>query len=377
MNKFSGLVLLFLCAANADNCIPGETCLEERTCTADIRCPRFDDGNSAVLVPHPDCRKFFKCSSGRACEYQCPGVLHFNPVQLACDWPDKACCDSNRSCSTEQCIPGLTCRVNDGNHFINQDIPPIVHNTEQRNQTGAFGNNVITCINNHRCPMNDDPYNPVVLQHANCQKFYKCSNGQACELSCPLGFHFNAQTGGCDHPNNACCDSSASCTGSSSISTKCHIDSRCPLYEDSMNPTHLQHSNCSLFYKCANGKACELSCPHGQHFSKALDRCEFPNVACCDTTVPCTATPSFVPVINPPSSETWTGPGNRTACKQDTRCHSVNGPRNLLLRHENCTKFYQCFSGYACEFVCPPGLHFDERRQVCQWTQNSTCNAAA
>ncbi|XP_058458185.1 uncharacterized protein LOC131434918 [Malaya genurostris] len=457
MNIFLKIILFSLLAAHTKACSPGETCPEERSCTADFRCPRFDDGDSAVLIPHTDCTKFFKCSSGRACEYQCPGVLHFNPRELACDWPDKACCDSNVVCKAQRCIPGLNCGLNDGNRPHNPNVPPITNDFEeriqtntgnnerclpginctldnenqlpnqnipprsngfegrdqmnignnnqcipgltctlhddmripnqnipsisdefdQRNQIGTLENVAISCFTNNRCPINDDLNNPVVLQHTNCQRFYKCFNGQACELLCPAGQHFNARSGACDHPNIACCDSSVACTGSTSISTNCQYDSRCSLYEDSMNPTHLPHTNCDLFYKCAHGKACQLSCPQGQHFSRAHGRCEFPNIACCDPTVPCHSVLSWETITNPPSSETPPTSGNSAGCKPDARCTSIDGPRKLLLRHESCSKFYQCFSGYACEFVCPLGLQFDERQQLCQWSQNSSCSMAA
>lgn len=38
-----------------------------------------------------------------------------------------------------------------------------------------------------------------------CTKFYECSHGQAAELTCPNGLHFNPKEGVCDWPEFAGC----------------------------------------------------------------------------------------------------------------------------------------------------------------------------
>jgi hypothetical protein len=56
---------------------------------------------------------------------------------------------------------------------------------------------------NPNCPEGDDPWNPTHLAHpTDCGKFYKCLNGRAFELSCPVGQQWNAKEKYCDYPIN-------------------------------------------------------------------------------------------------------------------------------------------------------------------------------
>lgn len=88
---------------------PCSTGCPEFNCTKDIRCFSTIASKEAVLLPHTNCRKFYKCQSGfLACEFDCPKGLHFNKKKSVCDWPWLACCDKNIPC-IDPCIPGVTC----------------------------------------------------------------------------------------------------------------------------------------------------------------------------------------------------------------------------------------------------------------------------
>ncbi|XP_055538565.1 probable chitinase 10 [Wyeomyia smithii] len=400
------LLLFCLCCSAAKACTGGETCPQEEQCDLDIRCPRVDDGDSAVLIPHADCSKFYKCASGRTCVYRCPANLHFNPVELACDRPEKACCDRSQPCNSGGHM-GLTYNLdyysmystnsNNSNldyyniystysNHTNQIKPPTINNLESINQPITYSNDGSSCFDHNQCPLNDNPNDPVALPSTSCQQFYKCSLGKACLLSCPTGLHFNQQTKYCDYPEIACCDRLVPCTGSIHISTNCQNDTRCPIGEDPNNPTHLPHSNCGMFYKCSYGKACELPCPQGQHFSPVHNRCEYPTVACCDPSIPCSTAASHLspqnpsapqnPSVpqNPSAPQVWTDDRNTIQCNLNSRCGLSNEKKNIYLRHASCSKYYQCNGGRACEFQCPQGLHFNEREKVCQWPQYAACS---
>ncbi|KAL9704456.1 hypothetical protein quinque_007974 [Culex quinquefasciatus] len=309
-------------------CIPSIAAQNGGNCAIDPRCPRFDTGDSAVLVPHPDCGKFYKCALGKACEYNCPANLHFNPILLTCDYPHVACCSRD---------------------------------------------------------------------HSSCEKFYMCSGGEACEVDCPPGLHFNAQQSRCDYQDAACCDTSIPCarTNLEVPMSSCIPDVRCSLYENPFDPTHLPHpTNCNRFYKCSYGKACELPCPQGQHFSVAMNRCEFPEVACCDKSIRCSG-PYAVSDLYPetrdepikpaepvePREEPTKAPNAPTpesirinTCFEAQQCPDGDGRMNQLMRHNDCTKFFSCFQGTICEFVCPIGLHFNERSKVCDKPEIAQCS---
>ncbi|XP_029179219.1 peritrophin-1-like [Nylanderia fulva] len=64
----------------------------------EVECPNRGpkDGEEAILIPHPtNCKHYFVCDYGRAVVMECPDGLHFNPVELVCDFPWHAGCTSN------------------------------------------------------------------------------------------------------------------------------------------------------------------------------------------------------------------------------------------------------------------------------------------
>lgn len=65
------------------------------------------------------------------------------------------------------------------------------------------GTSADVCGPNPRCPAG---YYDYMLPHFDCEKFYLCENGIACEQNCPAGLHFNAFRQRCDAPEQACCD---------------------------------------------------------------------------------------------------------------------------------------------------------------------------
>ncbi|EAT40559.1 AAEL007711-PA [Aedes aegypti] len=139
-----------------------------------------------TLLPHEnDCTRFYKCSNGQACLMQCRAGEHFSEKLLRCEWPNYACCDKNIPCEpfpdpTDPCWPNpcpvLDCRPDSG------------------------------------CPTIDDPLNPIHIRNpASCLSFYKCLQGQACLISCPVGQHWSNQLQRCEWPHIACCDPNVVC----------------------------------------------------------------------------------------------------------------------------------------------------------------------
>lgn len=89
----------------------------EFECHKDLRCFSTATSKEAVLLPHTNCSKFYKCQAGfMACEFDCPRGLHFNKDKMVCDWPWLACCDPKLPCP-EPCIPTLTCPPTGKNPF--------------------------------------------------------------------------------------------------------------------------------------------------------------------------------------------------------------------------------------------------------------------
>uniref|UniRef100_A0A8W7P7F3 Chitin-binding type-2 domain-containing protein n=1 Tax=Anopheles coluzzii TaxID=1518534 RepID=A0A8W7P7F3_ANOCL len=161
--------------------------------------------------------------------------------------------------------------------------------------------------------------------------------------------------------------------GMALVDATCILDARCPLVEDANKPTHLSHSDCKKFSICSYGQACEKSCPEGQHWSTALQRCEWPNVACCDPSVACDPTLANPTVV--PEATTIDTPV-ASLCTADARCplyEDQNNPTHLS--HEsNCAQFYTCSYGRRCLKQCPTGLHFSVLLQRCEHPSVACCD---
>ncbi|XP_062562791.1 probable chitinase 10 [Armigeres subalbatus] len=262
------------------------------------------------------------------------------------------------------------------------------------------------CQLDARCAGVQDPMNPLKLPHTDCGKFYKCSGGFACEMSCPAGLHWSSTLNRCEWPHIACCDENVVCspcpeqcvTGSttptttststtttSSITTtpsttvdpcypcvtQCVDDARCPITENPMVPTLLPHeNNCTNFYKCSNGQRCLMSCRTGEHFSVALQRCEWPNFACCDATFPCEPFPN-------PSDPCWPDGCPVLNCRPDIGCPITDDPMNPihLANPASCLSFYKCLLGEACLVECPAGQHWSQDLKRCEWPNIACCDS--
>ncbi|XP_049539451.1 uncharacterized protein LOC125953738 [Anopheles darlingi] len=278
------------------------------------------------------------------------------------------------------------------------------------------------CHPNPSCPAKDPTYS-VLLPHADCSKFYKCSGGNACEQICPVGLHYNSAEQACDWPSRACCDPSIQCGPDSPPENDCVPNPNCPA--SSAQTILLPHNNCAKFYKCSGPFACPMDCPPLLHFNPKENACDWPERACCDPTVPCDpcipgvtcpTVPGPGPVPTPPApiptppapiptppapiptppapiptppapiptppapiptlpdvpcDPSVTCPLN---CVSDMRCPPRDGAKPILLPSTNCNKFYKCQSGRACEFDCPQGLHFNEKQMVCDWPHQACCD---
>ncbi|XP_015903802.2 peritrophin-1-like [Parasteatoda tepidariorum] len=57
-------------------------------------------------------------------------------------------------------------------------------------------------------------------------------------------------------------------------------------------------------------------------------------------------------------------------------CPKKNGRFSVYFPHPtDCTMFYQCDHGMAYPHNCKGGLHFNPKKNVCDWPQNANCKA--
>ena len=68
------------------------------------------------------------------------------------------------------------------------------------------------------------------------------------------------------------------------------------------------------------------------------------------------------------------GTGN---CARNDKCPSGCGPDNkdvFLPFPGDCTRYYHCSGGAACEMNCPGGLHWNVAKDICDYPENANCN---
>ncbi|XP_055531829.1 uncharacterized protein LOC129722421 [Wyeomyia smithii] len=138
-------------------------------------------------------------------------------------------------------------------------------------------------------------------------------------------------------------------------------DSRCPLQDNPMNPTHLPHpTECGRFYKCFSGRAFLISCPLGQEFGAQIQRCDYPSFARCRTAL-----------AEPEPAEFHLNEGF-----SDTRCSiSVDQMNPVHLPHPtNCQKFLKCANGRGFEIDCPIGQEWAASLNRCDFPSVAKCS---
>lgn len=158
-------------------------------------------------------------------------------------------------------------------------------------------------------------------------------------------------------------------------------DPRCPPYNEGL-VVHLPHEyDCTKFYKCDWGIPVLFDCePPGTHWSIALDRCDWPNIANCQLPGPSTLSTSTQTTTSTTTSTTTTASTPQpsttsTRGPMDPRCPPTNDGPVVHLPHEyDCTKFYKCDWGVLVLYECdPPGTHWSVVHDWCDWPDRANC----
>ncbi|XP_054724402.1 chondroitin proteoglycan 2-like isoform X1 [Uloborus diversus] len=347
-----------------------------------VSCPSRTSG-TPVLIPHPDnCQKFYLCDNGTPYLRSCQSGLHFNSKIQACDYPENVNCESvgfTRSplgkikeeesvCPSgksvllphhQECEKFITCEKGvahlqscpKGLHFNPKkqicDYPEEAGclNSVTDKPVGKLGEDET----HSDCPSGNSEH-PILLPHeTDCGKFYTCDGGRKHTRSCQAGLHFNPKINACDYPKNAKCDRAENEEPKGRINDPvleiCSSDT-------TGRPFLLSHpTECEKFYVCDSGNAFLQNCPTGLHFNLKLGACDFPEIVQCDTGF----TRSPLGKIK----------------EEGSVCPS--GKSVLLPHHQECEKFITCEKGVAHLQSCPKGLHFNPKKQICDYPNEAGC----
>ncbi|XP_054724403.1 probable chitinase 10 isoform X2 [Uloborus diversus] len=263
---------------------------------------------------------------------------------------------------------------------------------------------------------------PVLIPHPdNCQKFYLCDNGTPYLRSCQSGLHFNSKIQACDYPENVNCES-VGFTRSPLGKIK-EEESVCPSGKSVLLP---HHQECEKFITCEKGVAHLQSCPKGLHFNPKKQICDYPEEAGClnsvtdkpvgklgedETHSDCPSGNSEHPILLPHETDCgkfYTCDGGRKhtrSCQAglhfNPKINACDYPKNakcdrgftrsplgkikeegsvcpsgksvLLPHHQECEKFITCEKGVAHLQSCPKGLHFNPKKQICDYPNEAGC----
>ncbi|CAH2049168.1 unnamed protein product, partial [Iphiclides podalirius] len=166
------------------------------------------------------------------------------------------------------------------------------------------------------CPTGQEANSEVgrLVVHSDCDKFYKCVNGEAIEMFCPDGLLFNSMFRFCDWSSNVDCGE-RSMPAEKVVTANIEDSPEQPNEEEVVEKTEIEflengcpvdpvvhwlvpdEQNCSSFYYCVWGEKVRNECPHSLHFNRNLQVCDWPQYAACtvsEAAVEITSTPSPV-----------------------------------------------------------------------------------
>nr|AAL85616.1 putative mucin-like protein [Aedes aegypti] len=256
----SNLFISFLLAVTISHC---------KVSTAPVgKCPDIFDSNHLVFLPHEDCTKFYLCGHNGPVEKQCPSGLHWNSQASVCDWPELA------GCSGGSTVPPTVTVTPEP--VTSTTASPAVTTMAPAATTSAPPSSTVAPTN--KCPEFFNPDHVTFMPHADCSKFYVCTQEGPVEKSCPSGLHWNQQGSICDWP------AVAGCVASASIPPKDRETvGQCPELYDPENEVFLADaSDCSKYYLCTwGGIPVLLNCPAGLHWNKNTNQCDWPAQAGC------------------------------------------------------------------------------------------------
>lgn len=154
------------------------------------------------------------------------------------------------------------------------------------------------------------------------------------------------------------------------------VDPRC-VGSDPFTPIHFSHpTECAKYYKCYMGKAFVIKCPKGQHWGQRLNRCDHPSLAHC-TSIKHAA--SFNDDEEREKMNSITHDADYII--RDERCdeniEDIDRSHPIQFAHpSDCQMFYKCFESFAYKVNCPEGLHFNVKKQECDYAHVAECNSS-
>ncbi|KAF9422502.1 hypothetical protein HW555_001900 [Spodoptera exigua] len=352
--------------------------------------------NEGKILPHENCRQFYKCMNGELYPMDCPPGLYFNTMLKVCDWPTNVDCGERFTESQARNTHGIIRRAHgvvvlsltlmlvnfcpirfaadslyalekeklvrdcpSGLHFNSElemcDLPKNVkcNYSQATDLSDSKGDLLQRRIENPAEICAHENSEGILFPHQKCNQFYQCSGD--------MGY--------CDWPSNVNCgqrlipennDVEAG-DGSNNQGGGEHVGNNADPSEapkicaaDDTNGVLVAHENCNQFYKCFAGKPIALDCPSNLFYNPEKGYCDWQYNVNCNNRV--------IPAEN--SDVNDNNFANQSCSGKDD---------DIIFAHENCNQFYKCVDRHMEPMFCPSGLYYNTILKACDWPINVDC----
>uniref|UniRef100_A0A182NJ62 Chitin-binding type-2 domain-containing protein n=1 Tax=Anopheles dirus TaxID=7168 RepID=A0A182NJ62_9DIPT len=244
-------------------------------------CPTSNGYYPVMFRNAKDCSQFYQCDHGTAYLIQCPAGLHFNTRINVCDYPRNVDCSgpvlnpaASTSAPSSSRGPGTNIAATAPSCSICQTAKHVVHNHPS-------------------CPTKNGYYPAMFRHRSECSKFYQCNNGDAYEIECPAGLHFNTATSVCDYPRNVDCSNQGAPTEHPHVDSETSrpsvdepqeqgIHPNCPVITGRQGANYWAHPrDCGKYFGCQWGCVELLSCPDGHRWDEKQKACAAEHLVKC------------------------------------------------------------------------------------------------
>ncbi|CAL8133849.1 unnamed protein product [Orchesella dallaii] len=342
------------------------------------------DGN----YQHPsDCQRFMSCVGQLyAYERDCPAGLNYDASNDRCDWPSQVGCiiDSPPTTTTTE-EPTTTTEE----PTTTTEEPTTT--TEEPTTTTTTEPPIFDCSG-----LEDGNY----PHPEECTKFVSCVAGKYLYIrDCPADLHYDPRSDRCEYPWLAGCDSSLTTTTEEPTTTTeeptttteeptttteeptTTTTTEPPIFDcyglEDGNYPHPEE--CTKFVSCVAGKYLYIrDCPADLHYDPRSDRCEYPWLAGCDSSLTTTTEEPTTTTEEPTTTTTTTTEEPTTTTTTEPPIFDCSGLEDGNYPHpEECTKFVSCVAGkYLYIRDCPADLHYDPRSDRCEYQWLAGCDSS-
>ncbi|XP_028966446.1 protein obstructor-E-like [Galendromus occidentalis] len=232
-----------------------------------------------------------------------------------------------------------------------------------------------TASKDFKCPLPNGRFGDPI----SCQTYYSCEHRVAKLHYCPMGQVFNVHLKSCDDGRRTECKVTLTHSPAGSTTTLKITTTKAPFKCPNSSGYYPDPVSCEHFFHCSHGKPYRRTCPPKTHFSPEKNVCFWIEAVNCRPSTPDSETAHEITKQTTTVTDdamTSPGPTERGAGAEPTsssggfRCPN---PFGWFRDPSSCEHFYQCTGGRGIRTLCPEGMHFNKRVNVCDQIVDAHC----